>query len=175
MTCDRVRLPVSRGATLSHRPVRAEQAARRASGGNLGKIFPPLAQRGNRCHHHAVSDNKRLSGIHVLVVDDNSDAREIFQSVITYMGALVTVAVSAEIALKITRHVRPAVMAVDLAMPRRDGAGLIWRPRPTKPGRGGELPPARLPGHAPTRARGPRHPRRRQAGGAAHDRDRERA
>jgi len=75
-----------------------------------------------------VSDNRRLSGIHVLVVDDNPDAREIFQSVITYMGALVTVAVSAEIALKITRHVRP------------DVAWLIERLRHTKPERGGDIP-----------------------------------
>jgi len=87
-----------------------------------------------------VSDNRRLSGIHVVVVDDNPDAREIFQSVITYMGALVTVAVSAEIALKITRHVRPDVMVVDLAMPRRDGAWLIERLRHTKPERGGDIP-----------------------------------
>jgi len=75
----------------------------------------------------------------VLVVDDNADAREIFRSVLTYSGALVTVATSAEAALKVIRHVRPDVMLVDLAMPRRDGAWLIDRVRQLRPDRGGDV------------------------------------
>jgi len=87
-----------------------------------------------------VADNGRLGGIHVLVVDDNADARDIFHAVITYAGALVTAASSADAALKIIRHVRPDVIICDLAMPRRDGAWLIDRIRQLKPERGGDVP-----------------------------------
>ncbi len=87
-----------------------------------------------------MSDSDRLSGLHVLVVDDNVDAREIFRAVISYAGALVTVATSADAALKIIRHVRPDIMMVDLAMPRRDGTWLIQHVRQLRPDRGGDIP-----------------------------------
>ena len=86
-----------------------------------------------------MGESGRLSGLHVLVVDDNADAREIFRSVLTYSGALVTAATSAEAALKVIRHVRPDVILVDLAMPRRDGAWLIERVRQLRPDRGGDV------------------------------------
>ena len=83
-----------------------------------------------------MADCGRLDHLHVLVIDDNSDAREIFRSVISYAGALVTVATSAEKALKVI----PDIMLVDLAMPRQDGAWLIARVRQLRPDRGGDIP-----------------------------------
>ena len=87
-----------------------------------------------------MADCGRLDHLHVLVIDDNSDAREIFRSVISYAGALVTVATSAEKALKVIRHIRPDIMLVDLAMPRQDGAWLIARVRQLRPDRCGDIP-----------------------------------
>ena len=35
-------------------------------------------------------DSQRLSGVHILVVDDNRDARDILTTLLQYHGALVT-------------------------------------------------------------------------------------
>ncbi len=48
-----------------------------------------------------MGDRRRLDDLHVLAVDDNDDARDIFRAVISYAGALVTVATSAEKVLKV--------------------------------------------------------------------------
>jgi CheY-like chemotaxis protein len=66
-----------------------------------------------------------LSGVHVLFVDDNVDAREIVSSSLRYSGATVQVAASAEDALDTYRRVAPDVVITDLAMPGRDGTWLL--------------------------------------------------
>jgi DNA-binding response OmpR family regulator len=66
-----------------------------------------------------------LQGLHVLVVDDNADARAIFRSILTYAGASVLVAASGVAAARILQHVRPSVVLTDLSMPRQDGMWLI--------------------------------------------------
>ena len=68
---------------------------------------------------------RSLSGIHVLFVDDNLDAREIVGSYLRYSGAVVRVAASAEAALDTFRRVTPDVVITDLSMPGRDGAWLL--------------------------------------------------
>ena len=82
----------------------------------------------------------RLEGVHLLVVDDNIDAREIYKQILTYAGASVIAVGSAMSAVKTLRHVRPDVVVTDLSMPRRDGLWLIdWiRKRDAK--RGEHLP-----------------------------------
>lgn len=66
-----------------------------------------------------------LRGLHVLVVDDNTDARTIFKAILTYEGASVLVAPSGVGAAKILKHIRPSVVLTDLSMPRHDGLWLI--------------------------------------------------
>jgi CheY-like chemotaxis protein len=66
-----------------------------------------------------------LSGIHVLFVDDNIDAREIVGSYLRYSGAAVRVAASAEDALDTYRRMTPDVVITDLSMPGRDGTWLL--------------------------------------------------
>ncbi|HUF91822.1 MAG TPA: response regulator [Candidatus Limnocylindria bacterium] len=68
---------------------------------------------------------RSLSGIHVLFVDDNVDAREIVGSYLRYYGAIVQVAASAEAALDAYRRVTPDIVITDLAMPGRDGTWLL--------------------------------------------------
>jgi CheY-like chemotaxis protein len=63
--------------------------------------------------------------VHVLVVDDNADARVIYKDLLTYAGASVVTCSSATAAVKALRHVRPDVIISDLAMPRKDGLWLI--------------------------------------------------
>lgn len=66
-----------------------------------------------------------LVGIHVLVVEDNGDARDLFKTILQYAGALVSVASAAEQALRMCEHVVPDVLLTDVAMPERDGFWLI--------------------------------------------------
>jgi len=65
----------------------------------------------------------RLAGIHVLVVEDHDDSRDLWERVLRYAGALVTAARSARQALELSATARPDVVVTDLAMPEEDG---IW-------------------------------------------------
>ena len=66
-----------------------------------------------------------LQGLHVLVVDDNRDTREMLRQLLAYTGALVTTAVDAEGALAVLRTVLADVVISDLSMPRHDGYWVI--------------------------------------------------
>ena len=66
-----------------------------------------------------------LRGVHVLIVDDNADARAIYKHTLQYAGAAVHAVSSATAAVRTLKHLRPDVVLSDLAMPRRDGLWLI--------------------------------------------------
>src|SRR5262249_52454624 len=66
-----------------------------------------------------------LAGIHVLVVEDNADARELYRTVLRYAGALVSVASGAELALSMCEQIVPDILVTDIAMPGRDGFWLV--------------------------------------------------
>jgi CheY-like chemotaxis protein len=78
-----------------------------------------------------------LTGLNVLVVDDNRDARTIFSMVLRQAGALVTAVNSAPAATRRLRHLHPDLVITDLSMPRHDGIWLLqWiRARDVKTGR----------------------------------------
>ena len=67
----------------------------------------------------------RLDGVHVLMVDDDGDARVICEAMLRHAGATVRVVASALAAVRTLRHVRPDVVVTDLSMPRNDGLWLI--------------------------------------------------
>jgi CheY-like chemotaxis protein len=58
-----------------------------------------------------------LTGVHVLVVEDTDDSREMLRVSLEYCGALVTTAASATEAKKVLEHLRPHVLVSDIAMP----------------------------------------------------------
>src|SRR5438067_1374758 len=60
-----------------------------------------------------------LHGVHVMVVEDNPDARDIIRRVLEHCGATVTVVESAPAALRRLRALttRPHVLVSDLALP----------------------------------------------------------
>lgn len=70
-----------------------------------------------------------LRGIHVLVVDDNADARDLLRRILEYAGALVAVTDSATAALEYTRRLVPDVVVCDIVMPGHDGYWLLERLR----------------------------------------------
>lgn len=68
--------------------------------------------------------NGPLNGLHVLVVDDNRDARIIYKSILTHSGAFVTPVASAAAAVRALKQVQPDLIITDLSMPGRDGMWL---------------------------------------------------
>jgi CheY-like chemotaxis protein len=88
-----------------------------------------------------------LIGVHVLVVDDDADARELFRTVLQYCGALVTTVGMATEALEALALVLPDVVVADIAMPDRDGYWLIAQIRALPPERGGDVPVLAVTGH----------------------------
>jgi signal transduction histidine kinase len=83
--------------------------------------------RAGRGHAGAVMD--RLDGLHLLVVDDDEDSRQLLSLVLEEKGASVTTAQSAEEALGKIEEDRPDVLLSDIGMPGVDGYALIGRIR----------------------------------------------
>jgi PAS domain S-box-containing protein len=82
-------------------------------------------------HHPAVraegwpAQGRSLEGVRVLVVDDESDARDALALVLERCGARVTSAASAAEALAAWQRESPDVLLSDIAMPGEDGYSLI--------------------------------------------------
>lgn len=70
-----------------------------------------------------------LDGVHVLVVDDEEDHRELLKTVLEGRGASVTTAESAFAALDALVHEYPDVVVSDIGMPHMDGYSLVRRVR----------------------------------------------
>jgi PAS domain S-box-containing protein len=80
-----------------------------------------------------VKSSGELSGVRALVVDDEDDARELIETVLTQYGAEVVAASSAAEAYMLITETqpqwRPDVMVTDIGMPGEDGYSLIRRVR----------------------------------------------
>ena len=85
-----------------------------------------------------------LSGVHVLVVDDEPDARDLIKRILSDCNASVATAGSASAALAAFRETRPDVLVSDLGMPDVDGFELLARVRALGPAAGGDLPAVAL-------------------------------
>ncbi|MDB4971145.1 MAG: uncharacterized protein JWN44_6834 [Myxococcales bacterium] len=96
----------------------------------------------------AVAPHGHLSGVTVLVVDNDDDARTLLIDVLEREGAETFGASSAAEALTLLRAVRPKVLISDLAMPGEDGFDLMRQVRALAPDRGGITPAVALTGYA---------------------------
>ena len=81
-----------------------------------------------------------LSGVKVLVVDDEPDARELIQHVLTECHATVVVACDAAEALQKVPVELPDVVISDIGMPETDGYTLLARIRKLGSAAGGSVP-----------------------------------
>ncbi len=70
-----------------------------------------------------------LSGIRVLVVDDEADARDLIRRILEERGAQVTVVTSSEEALRMLAASSPDLLVSDIGMPEMDGFQLMRRIR----------------------------------------------
>jgi PAS domain S-box-containing protein len=130
--------------------VRAESVGE-GRGATFSVALPlPIAHRGSyeasRLHPQSATaaaiDFRRpdLSGIKVLVVDDEPDARELIKRLLSECAAEVLAAATAAEALEMVRRHRPHVLVSDIGMPEVDGFELLRRVRALGDAGGGRLP-----------------------------------
>jgi signal transduction histidine kinase len=85
-----------------------------------------------------------LTGVRVLVVDDDADARDLVRAVLGQSGADVVTASSTLEALDALQRARPHVLVSDLSMPGDDGYALLHRVRALGLDREGRVPAVAL-------------------------------
>jgi CheY-like chemotaxis protein len=81
-----------------------------------------------------------LTGARVLVVDDETDARELLREVAQTAGATVLAVDSADAALAALPSWRPSVVLSDIGMAGKDGYALMRAIRALPPEAGGNVP-----------------------------------
>jgi PAS domain S-box-containing protein len=124
----------------------------KSPGKNQGATFTvslPLAPfRRDELREHPTSskaapiecDTLHLSGIRVLVVDDEHDTRTLIHRVLTQCEAEVILAASAKEGLSLLKKHKPDVLVSDIGMPETDGYQLIRQVRQLSPEDGGKTP-----------------------------------
>ncbi|BCL39246.1 PAS domain-containing protein [Nostoc sp. MS1] len=89
-----------------------------------------------------------LTGVQILLVDDQADVREYFSFALEQCGATVTTAASAIEALNILARSKPDVLLSDIGMPQIDGYMLLRQIRKWSPEQGGQIPAIALTAYA---------------------------
>jgi two-component system CheB/CheR fusion protein len=79
-----------------------------------------------------------LSGLRVLIIDDQDDTREGFLRILQAAGAQVETSASAQAGLGALARFRPDVALCDIAMPEEDGLSFIRKVRNMEPGKSGK-------------------------------------
>ncbi|CAN5913642.1 hypothetical protein BH11MYX3_BH11MYX3_17100 [soil metagenome] len=94
-----------------------------------------------------------LMGLHILVVDDEVDTRDMVQTLLEQCGARIRAAGSVAEAFRMFGEHRPDLVVSDIGMPEEDGYGLIARLRALAPADGGNVPAVALTAYARTQDR----------------------
>jgi signal transduction histidine kinase/CheY-like chemotaxis protein len=96
----------------------------------------------------AVVNGEMLRNVHVLVVDDEEDARLLLETTLSQYGADVTIAASAAEALQAIERAVPDILLSDVGMPHEDGYSLIRRVRARPAAAGGAIPAVAITAYA---------------------------
>lgn len=91
-----------------------------------------------------VETSNTLTGLQILLVDDEPDVRELLTTVMEGSGAKVIAAGSVQEALQVLDQMQPDVLVSDIAMPQEDGYTLIRQVRERETTQGGCLPAVAL-------------------------------
>lgn len=89
-----------------------------------------------------------LAGLHILLVDDDTDALQLMSTALMGRQANVTAVTSAGEALQAIRNHRPDVLVSDIAMPEEDGYGLIAKVRSLEAGQSQSIPAVAITAYA---------------------------
>jgi PAS domain S-box-containing protein len=95
-----------------------------------------------------VAQSSPLSGLEILVVDDDADMRGFLPFMLEQYGATVIVVASASEALTALSQSQPNLMISDIGMPEMDGYMLMRQVRSLKPEQGGTIPAIALTAYA---------------------------
>ena len=120
------------GGTVSVESAGENQGAtfRLRLAGHSGPAPEPPAQALRACAEHpSESELDHLDGVHVLIVEDDTDSRNVLAVLLQRLGALVEAVASAKEAYDRIAHRRPDVLVSDIGMPEEDGYSLIRRLR----------------------------------------------
>lgn len=99
------------------------------------------------------TETTSLSGLRVLIVDDELDARDLVIAMLKRRGADVRGAASAAEGLECLENWRPDILIADIGMPVEDGYALIRKVRALPRDRGGDTPALALTAYARTEDR----------------------
>jgi signal transduction histidine kinase len=131
----------------------------KGKGSTFTVSFPLLAAGRNGDSHFELHANELrfaqeertdLSGVSVMIVDDELDARDVLVAILELRGAKVIAASSAAEAVeRLTKNgSMPDVLVSDIGMPSEDGFDLISKVRAMGPERGGKIPAIALTAYA---------------------------
>ncbi len=95
-----------------------------------------------------IASHPELENVHVLVVDDEEDARELVAVLLSSCKVRVSTAGSVDEAMRVVSDARPDIIVSDIGMPDEDGYALIRRLRGLPPGKGGTTPAIALTAYA---------------------------
>jgi signal transduction histidine kinase len=90
------------------------------------QLDPPIREFADQ---PAEPELEHLNGVHVLIVEDDTDSRHVLAVLLQRLGALVESVGSAKEAFDRVSHRRPDVLVSDIGMPEEDGYSLIRRVR----------------------------------------------
>jgi len=128
------------------------------SGAAPGAPADPDKQNASPIHREAEPASalieKPLTGLNVLVVDDEPEARALLRRLLEMRGATVRIAAAATEAVELVLAEAPDVLVSDIGMPGEDGYALIRRVRALPPARGGLVPAVALTAYARAGDRG---------------------
>ena len=118
----------------------------------------PSSESGEEFVHPSAGGNvsgriPSLTGLRILVVDDELDAREIIAAILAEGGAEIATASSARQALELIEQWKPGLLISDIGMPTESGYDLIRKVRALPPGKGGQIPAIALTAYARTEDR----------------------
>jgi CheY-like chemotaxis protein len=102
-------------------------SAERDQGPPVTSALPPALAHGSNDGPHAddTSDGRALNGVIVAVIDDDRDARDLLDIILSASGAHVTQFGSADAAMRGLPDLEPDLLLVDISMPVKDGYALM--------------------------------------------------
>jgi len=109
---------------------------------SIAKLTADAASRHPSAHSRddALDETPSLSGLRILAVDDEADARFLMKRILTDCGATVETADSGAAALRLITSMKPDVLISDIGMPDEDGYAVIRKVRQLPADEGGNVP-----------------------------------
>lgn len=102
---------------------------------------------------HTETSERELEGVHVLLVEDDEDSREMLKVVFNQYDMKTTAVESAIEALEAIKKAKPDILVSDVGLPGEDGYTLIRKIRRLAPEQSGDVPAIALTGYASSQDR----------------------